>query len=46
MMLSHIRLELLGIGSWRWLPSRLFLRLVEVVWEVLGVGVTDFPACG
>lgn len=24
-VLSHVSLELLGVGSWRWLPSRLLL---------------------
>ena len=43
-VLSHVALELLGIGSLRRLPSRLFLGFVEIVGEVLGLRVADFPA--
>jgi hypothetical protein len=42
-VLSHIALELLSIGSLRRLPSRLLQRFVEVVWKVLGLRVTNFP---
>lgn len=43
---SHVVLELLDIGTGRGLPSRLAVGGVEVVREVLGVGVADFPALG
>ena len=46
MVLGHVALELLGIGSWRWLPSRLFHGLVEVIGEVFGLRVADFPSGG
>lgn len=42
-MFGHIDLEFLGVGSWRWLPSGLLLRVVKVVREVLGDRVTNFP---
>lgn len=42
-VLSHVFLQRLG-GSALWgLPSREFLRLVEVVREVFGLRVSDFP---
>ncbi len=40
---SHVDLELLGIGAGRGLPARRLLGGVEVVGEVLGVGVADLP---
>jgi hypothetical protein len=46
MMLGHVCLELLRVGSWRGLPSRRLLRLVKVVGEVLGIGVSNLPAGG
>lgn len=43
-VLGHVKLELLGVGAlWR-LPAGLLLLGVEVVGEVLGVAVADFPA--
>ena len=36
-------LELLRVGALRGLPSRDLVGRVEVVREVLGVGVADFP---
>lgn len=44
MVLSHVALELLSIGSWRWFPLRLFQGFVEVVGEVLRLGVANFPS--
>jgi hypothetical protein len=43
-VLGHVAFQLLGVGSWRRLPSGLFLRVVEVVGQVLGVRVTNFPS--
>lgn len=40
---SHVVLELLGVGAGWGFPSRDLVDRVEVVGEVLGVGVTDFP---
>ena len=40
---GHVVLELLGVGACRGLPSRDLVGRVEVVGEVLGIGVTDFP---
>lgn len=45
-VLRHVSLELFGVGSWGRFPSRQFLRFVEVVREVLGIRVADFPAGG
>lgn len=42
-VLGHVRLELLGVGARGRLPARLLLCLVEVVGQVLGVGVADLP---
>jgi hypothetical protein len=39
----HVMLELLGVGAGGGFPSRQLLGRVEVVGEVLGVGVTDLP---
>lgn len=41
---SHVVLELLGIGACGGLPSRDLVGGVEVVGEVLGVGVAHFPS--
>lgn len=41
---SHIMLKLLGIGAGGRFPSRELLGGVEVVGEVLGVGVSDLPS--
>lgn len=41
--LGHVDLELLGIGALGRLPARLLLFRVEVVRQVLGVAVADFP---
>lgn len=43
---GHVVLELLGVRARRRLPSRDFVGGVEVVGEVLGVGVADFPVGG
>lgn len=43
MVSRHVMLELLGVGARGGLPSRQLLGRVEVVGEVLGVGVTDLP---
>lgn len=40
----HVDLEGLGVGSGRRLPAGLFRRRIEVIREVLGVGVSDLPA--
>lgn len=45
-VLCHVGLELLSVGSRGWFPSRQFLAFVEVVGEVLGVGVSNFPSSG
>lgn len=46
MVLGHVGLELLGVGT-RWgLPAGFFGGAVEVVWEVFRVGVADFPGGG
>lgn len=46
MMGGHVMLELVGVGAGRGLPSRDLFSVVEVVGEVLGVGVADFPVGG
>lgn len=43
MVRSHVMLELFGVGARGRLPSRDLLSRVEVIREVLGVGVADFP---
>lgn len=45
-VLGHVRLKHLGVGAGGGLPARLLLRGIEVVGEVLGVAVADFPAGG
>jgi hypothetical protein len=40
---GHVVLELLSVCTGRGLPSRELLGRVEVVGEVLGVGVSDLP---
>lgn len=45
-ILAHVVLQRLTVGLWRGLPSRLLGGGVEVVWQVLAVGVADLPACG
>jgi hypothetical protein len=42
-VLRHVDFEFFGIGFRRWLPARLFCRRVEVVWEILRVGMANFP---
>jgi hypothetical protein len=42
-MESHEGLELFGVGSSRGLPSRLLGGWIEVIWQVLGIGVTNLP---
>lgn len=41
---GHVVLELFGVGAGGGFPSRQLLGRVEVVGEVLGVGVSDLPA--
>jgi hypothetical protein len=43
---GHVELELVGVGLGGRLPSGLALLDVEVVGQVLGVGVPDFPVLG
>ena len=43
MVLSHIDLELFGVGILGRLPSRLVRLGVEVVWKILGIGVSHLP---
>ncbi len=40
---SHVVLELVAVGSGGRLPSRNLLGHVEVVRELLGLGVSNFP---
>jgi hypothetical protein len=42
-VLRHVDLEFVRVGSLRRLPSRLVRLLIEIVGEVLGVGMADFP---
>lgn len=42
-VLGHVVLQLLRVGAGGGLPAGNLVDRVEVVWEVLGVGVTDFP---
>jgi hypothetical protein len=44
MVRGHVVLEFLGVGAGGGFPSRQLLGRVEVVGEVLGVGVSDLPA--
>lgn len=44
MMLSHVDLQLLGIGIGGGFPTRFLGGGVEVIWEVLRVRMTNFPA--
>ena len=44
MMSRHVHLQLLGVGAGGWLPAGELLAGVEVVGQVLGGGVADFPA--
>lgn len=41
---GHVVLQLLGVGSCGRFPARDLLGGIEVVGEVLGVGVSHFPA--
>lgn len=45
-VLPHVRLELLRVGARRRLPARVLGGRVEVVRQILGVGVADLPALG
>lgn len=40
---GHVDLEPIGIGSWWGLPAAAAVDRVEVVWEVLGLAVSNFP---
>lgn len=42
-MLGHVCLEFLGVGVLGWLPSRLMGLGIEVVREILGVGMSHLP---
>ena len=46
MVLGHVGFELFGVGARGRLPSGLFGGAVEIVREVFGVGVADFPGGG
>lgn len=43
---SHVVLKLFAVGSGRRLPSGYLVLGVEVVGQVLGVGVANFPVGG
>ena len=43
---GHVVLELLGVGARRGLPARHLVGRVEVVGQVLGVGVAHLPTGG
>lgn len=43
---GHVCFNFLGVGAWGWFPAGFFCRGVEVVGEVFGVGVADFPGWG
>lgn len=45
-VLGHVGFELFGVGAGGGLPAGFFGRGVEVVGEVFGVGVADFPGGG
>lgn len=45
-ILAHVVLQRLAVGVLRRLPSRLFAAGVEVVRQVLAVGVANLPARG
>lgn len=45
-VLGHVDLELLGVGAGGRLPAAALLDGVEVVGQVLGLGVTHFPVGG
>lgn len=42
-VLCHVDLELVGIGSWWGLPAAVAVGRVEVVWKVLGLAVAHLP---
>ena len=45
-MLGHVGLEFIGVGSRGGFPAGFFSRGVEVVGQVFGVGVPYFPGGG
>jgi len=45
-VLGHVGLELLGVSTRRGLPAGFFGGAVEIVGEIFGVGVADFPSRG
>lgn len=45
-VLGHVGLEHLGVGSWWGLPAGVALAAVEVVRQVLGVAVANLPVLG
>lgn len=45
-VLRHVDFQFIGIGFRRWLPARLFCGRVEIVWEILRVGMANFPTGG
>lgn len=46
MVLGHVDLELVDVGARGGLPAGGLGRAVEVVGQVLGLGVADFPVFG
>ena len=45
-VLCHVCLENLGVCAFWGIPSRLSRLGIEIVWEVLGVGMTHLPIGG
>jgi hypothetical protein len=43
MMLSHVKLQLFGVGVLRGFPSGLVSLGIKIVREILGIGVTNLP---
>ena len=41
MVLAHVVLERIAVGVWRWLPFALLGVCVEIVRQVLAVGVSN-----
>lgn len=46
MKLGHVDLELVNVGAGGGLPAGSLGRAVEIIREVLGLGVADFPVFG
>ena len=45
-MSCHVGFDFFGISAWGRVPARFFGVNVEVVGEVFGVGMADFPLSG